>query len=192
MHTDLSLSLSADHEPAEVTGCRQSCQEQARSRRAGREAAKRPAASAEERVCHRPVLQVSFRQRDGAINRPGNVWPPAHVDQYLLQWKRDRVQPDHCVCVCVCVSSRVSVRRWDHNMTQHVHMLKTWRLMIFCFPRNSRKQTWSLTFDRRSCRFFNSREMKHKLFIQLCVTRVDARQFKQHKHSYTNSDQDVF
>ena len=77
----------------------------------------RPAASAEDRVCHRPVLHVGFRRRDG---RHQLAWkrltaatvPSAHVDQYLLQWKRDRVQTRSLrVCVCVCVSSRVSVRR---------------------------------------------------------------------------------
>ena len=124
----------------------------------------RPAASAEDRVCHRPVLHVGFRRRDG---RHQLAWkrltaatvPSAHVDQYLLQWKRDRVQTRSlrvCVCVCVCVITCLSqageTTTWPNRSTCWRH--DGW----FCFPRNSersRKETWSETSD---CRSWSRRE----------------------------------
>ena len=135
----------------------------------------RPAASAEDRVCHRPVLHVGFRRRDG---RHQLAWkrltaatvPSAHVDQYLLQWKRDRVQTRSlrvCVCVCVCVCHHVSQSGgWDHDMTQQVHMLKTWRVILLS------KKFWA----------FPKGNLIWNFWLSILKSTWDSSANKQHKH----------
>ena len=118
--TDLVLSLSADHEPSEVTGCRRSCQKQACSWRARSDAANVPQLQRKtECVTDRFYMSASGGET-GAINWPGNVWPPPpsllHMSiNTCCSGNVTVCRRDHClcvcVCVCVCVSSRVSVRR---------------------------------------------------------------------------------
>ena len=172
--TDLVLSLSADHEPSEVTGCRRSCQKQACSWRARSDAANVPQLQRKtECVTDRFYMSASGGET-GAINWPGNVWPPPpsllHMSiNTCCSGNVTVCRRDHCVCVCVCVCVCHHVSQsggWDHDMTQQVHMLKTWRVILLS------KKFWA----------FPKGNLIWNFWLSILKSTWDSSANKQHKH----------